>query len=205
MAVIEAAQPVRRCGSCGAMTSDVDTYWYEVGGVMTYLCPTCALDPARVREAQARGTDLRRAVIFGLAGGGIAATLWYAIVVATGLEIGLAATGIGALVAIAVLKGAGRHRSARLQVISLVITIAALALGEYLVVRHTVLQVITMKYGPQNVPLFFSGELVWELLVADIKSSPATLAFWAIAAISALQIPGYARVEHVGPAAATAS
>jgi hypothetical protein len=200
MAVTEAATPVRRCGSCGAMTSDVDTYWYEIGGVLTYLCPTCAGDPAQIRAAQARGADLRRAVIFGLAAGGIAATLWYAVVVATSYEIGLAATGIGALVALAVLKGAGRHRSTRLQLVSLVITIAALALGEYLVVRHEVLQVITVKYGPQNVPLFFSGRLVWDLLTAGIQESPATLGFWAIAAISAFQIPGYAKVEHVGPA-----
>ncbi len=203
MAVIDAAVPIRRCGSCGGPTSEVDSYWYEIGGLMTFLCPTCAADPARVREAQARGTDLRRAVIFGLAGGGIAATLWYALVVATGLEIGLAATGIGALVAFAVLKGAGRRRSTRLQVISLVITIAALALGEYLVVRHEVLQVITERYGPQNVPLFFSGKLVWDLLVGGIQDSPVTLGFWAIAAISAFQIPGYAKVEHVGPSPAT--
>lgn len=203
MAVTEAAVPIRRCGSCGAMTSEVDTYWYEIGGVMTFLCPTCGVDPARIREAQARGTDLKRAVIFGLAGGGIAATIWYGLVVMTGLEIGLAATGIGALVALAVLKGAGRHRSTRLQLISLVITIAALALGEYLVVRHVVLQMITERYGPQNVPLFFSGKLVWDLLISGIQDSPLTLGFWAIAAISAFQIPGYAKVEHVGPAPAT--
>lgn len=181
----------------------MESYWYEIGGVMTFLCPTCAVEPARVREAQAHGTDLMRAVIFGLAGGGIAATLWYALVVASGLEIGLAATGIGALVAIAVLKGAGRHRSSRLQVISLLITIAALALGEYLVVRHVLLQAITLKYGPQNVPLFFDGRLVWQLLIAGIQDSPATLGFWAIAAISAFQIPGYAKVEHVAHASAT--
>jgi hypothetical protein len=178
----------------------VDTYWYEIGSVMTYICPACAADPALVRAAQARGSDLRRAVIYGLAGGGIAATLWYAIVIATDYEVGLAATGIGALIAIAVLKGAGRHRSLRLQLISLVITVAAIALGEYLVIRHEVLQVITARYGPANVPLFFSGDLVWELLVSYIKNSPVTLAFWAVAAISAFQIPAYARVEHVGPA-----
>ena len=124
---------------------------------------------------------------FGALVGAVAATvLWYGVVAVTQWQIGLVAIVVGWIVGRAAVFGAGGRGSIPLAAVSVIFTVAALAVSEYLIVHHFVSQ----AFGPEVTgsviqPIAFMVEVVIESITAD----PLTLLFWAIAVFQAVAIP----------------
>ncbi len=153
---------------------------------------------------QTENPNVVRALIFGLVAGAVGAALWFAIVVITQWQLGLVAVGIGALVGTGVMLGAGRKYGRRLQLLSLAITLAAMVVAEYFIVREFVVQILTEEHGAdyaENVPLFLPLSLAWDFVVEGVQADVTQLFFWALALWTAFRIP---RVPKIKPAVAVA-
>ena len=127
-------------------------------------------------------------VLGGLLGGLLAAVLataiWYGVVAVTHWQLGIVAIAVGFLVGQGVVLGARGHASIALVVISVVLTLLALAVSEYLIVAYFVGQELGVPIEIVQPPDFVVS-VVTESLAAD----PLTLAFWAIALFQAVAIP----------------
>jgi len=156
------------------------------------------------REA-AEGANMPRALLYGLVAGAIGAAIWFAIVVLTERELGLVAVIIGALVGTGVLVGSGNKRNVRLQLLSVLITLAAMTAAEYFIVRHFVVAYLVDKYGATasgQVPMFLPLDVAWDFVVSAIQDDPLTLLFWGIAVWTAFRVPAPAKVRAVPAPAA---
>lgn len=131
--------------------------------------------------------DLIGGLAAGLVAAIVASTIWYAVVVVTGFQVGLVAVAVGFLVGQAVVLGARRRGSIVLVGASVVFTLLALAISEYLIVVHFV----GLEFAADGLtievlqPIDFMIEVVAESVQAD----PLTLLFWAIALFQAIAIP----------------
>jgi hypothetical protein len=127
-------------------------------------------------------------LIGGLVGGAVTAVLasavWYGVVSVSQFQVGLVAIAVGWLVAQGVVYGAQRRFSVFLIPISVILTLLALAVSEYLIVAHFVSQEIGAP-----VELFQPPAFVIEVVTASLQSDPLTLVFWAIALFQAFVIP----------------
>lgn len=133
-------------------------------------------------DAGSERPNMVGAVLAGLAAAVVSALVWYGIVVLTNYQIGLVAVGVGFLVGLAVTVGSGGRRGLPLQIVSVAITLPAMALGEYLVVRHFVA-------AEQAVPWLLPPGVMLKLVVAGLEADPLTLLFWAIALWTAFKLP----------------
>ena len=126
-------------------------------------------------------------LVGGLAGAILATGIWYGVVAATQWQVGLVAVAVGWIVGQGVAFGAQRRGSVALIPISVVLTLVALAVSEYLIIAHFVGQEFAAAGVPFDV-LQPVGVMV-EVIVESIKVEPITLAFWAIALVQAFVIP----------------
>ena len=111
----------------------------------------------------------------------------FGIVAVTNYELGIVAIAVGWLVAQAVIVAARNKRGFAVQAISVVCTLLAMALSEYLIVRHFAVQSPRLKGA--GIPLFLPPAMMLDLVVIGIKASPMTLLFWAIAMFQAFALP----------------
>jgi len=157
-----------------------------------------------LHREQTEGANMVGALLCGLVAGAVGAAVWFAIVVVTNFQIGLLAVIIGALVGTGVLIGSGRKRNMRLQLLSVALTLAAMAAAEYFIVRHFVVEYLVEegRASAADVPLFFPLELAWDFVLAAIEDDPLTLVFWGIAVWTAFRVPA---PEKVVPAPAPAT
>lgn len=157
-----------------------------------------------LHREQTEGANMVGALLYGLVAGAVGAAVWFAIVVVTNFQIGLLAVIIGALVGTGVLIGSGRKRNMRLQLLSVALTLAAMAAAEYFIVRHFVVEYLVEegRASAADVPLFFPLELAWDFVLAAIEDDPLTLVFWGIAVWTAFRVPA---PEKVVPAPAPAT
>jgi hypothetical protein len=130
-------------------------------------------------------SSLLGGVVGAIVGATVATGLWYAVVAFSGWQIGLVAVAVGFIVARAAVFGAGSG-SIPLVVVSVVFTLLALVVSEYLIVYHF----ITQSFGTEGAisviqPLDFVVTVVSE----SVQAEPITLLFWAIALFQAVAIP----------------
>lgn len=127
-------------------------------------------------------------VLGGALAGGVAAivatAIWYGVVAATHFQVGIVAIAVGFIVGWGVVLGARRHTSIVLVAVSVVLTLIALAVSEYLIVAHFVSQELGFAVDLVQPPDVFLG-VIGDSLSAD----PLTLVFWAIALFQAFVIP----------------
>ncbi|MBT3363482.1 MAG: hypothetical protein HN929_01105 [Chloroflexi bacterium] len=81
-------------------------------------------------------TAILGAIALGLAGAALGGTIWYFFTILTGWQIGFVVVVVGWLVGYCVVYGAGQKRARILQYTSVVLTIIALFIGEYLILRY---------------------------------------------------------------------
>jgi hypothetical protein len=191
---------IEHCESCESAVERHRASWFEIRDRMHYLCEACASDPAASARGQIRGADMRRAAIFGAVAGSLGATLWYFVVVATGLEVGIVAAVLGWVTSAGVLFGAGPWRGRRLQLLAVALTLASLVLAQYLITWHFIQRYAVEKLGER---IALPPTTVFEVMSDAIRSDVAILAFWAIALISAYELPS--RVKIVRPASLEAA
>jgi hypothetical protein len=139
--------------------------------------------------AWAGKNDMGRALVTGLAAAILGGGIWYGIVVVTDIRVGIAAIVVGFIVGIGVsFEQNGRDR-VPLQVLSVMLTLLSLALAEYFIVRHAVVEVLASRGSTAHVPLFQSIDDMVEWVRLDIVDSPLLLLFWAIALFQAWTVP----------------
>jgi hypothetical protein len=138
------------------------------------------------------------ALLLGVGAAVVCSLIWYAIVVASKYEVGLVAVLLGAGVGTAVKVGSGNKAHRGLQIASLVITLLAMLLSEYFIVRELILQAaVEAGYTVSDVPLLMPlGDMV-EFIRVGIEANPVSILFWLIAAWAAFRIPGPQRAPGV--------
>jgi hypothetical protein len=129
-------------------------------------------------------------ILGGLLAGTVAAVLatalWYAVVVISHYQLGIVAIVVGFLVGQAVVLGASKRGSVALVGISVLLTLVALFVSEYLIVANFVSQQLAPG---ETIELIQSPAIMVEVVVESVKADPLTLAFWAIALFQAFTIP----------------
>jgi hypothetical protein len=139
-------------------------------------------------EAKPRQPASANNILGGLLAGIVAAVLatalWYAVVVVSHYQLGIVAIVVGFLVGQAVVLGASNRGSIALVGISVVLTVLALVISEYLIIANFVGQELGETIEVIQPPGF-----VLEVVIESVKADPLTLAFWAIALFQAFTIP----------------
>ena len=165
-------------------------------GLNSIICANCASGIEQQLQAETENPNLVLAVLAGLAAAVAGTLVWYGVVVITNTQLGFVAVGVGWLVAMAVVFGSGRKRGRALQAISVVITLVALVIGEYLIVHYSLVQYLA-EQGFTEIPLFQPLGAMLELVVASIQANLFTLIFWAIALWAAFSTPARKHLRRV--------
>ena len=194
--------PTLACSSCGTSLSAsqaVNIKGKRKSDPDIVLCANCADQAEQAFQAETEDANLLGGTLLGLLAGVVSALVWYGIVVVTDYQLGIIAVAVGWLVAQGVIFGAGRKRGVSLQVISLIITIGAMAASEYLIVRHILMKIAAEEgYLVNDVPILLPLEDIWFLILEGIKADPITLIFWAIALWEAVSLPAKRRLRRIG-------
>jgi hypothetical protein len=126
-----------------------------------FVCADCRTKVINELEAE-KATAVKMPIAF--AGGVLAALLcgaaWAAIAVATKLEIGYAAVGVGLATGWGVVLGAGQKRGKNLQWLALGCSVLGLVVGKYFILAHAVITHMdgasdVSYFDPRLVSLFF--------------------------------------------------
>ena len=152
-------------------------------GMVPGLGETVAL-PAAPPAQPATMSDVLGGVLAGVVAAVLATAIWYGVVAATQFQVGIVAIAVGFIVGTGVVFGARRHTSVVLVAVSVILTLLALAVSEYLIVAHFVSQELGFAVDLVQPPDVFFG-VIGDSLGAD----PLTLVFWAIALFQAVIIP----------------
>jgi hypothetical protein len=161
----------------------------------TVICSNCAASFERALQAETENPNLIGALLVGVVAALAASLVWYAAVAITNYQLGILAVGVGWLIGQAVVFGSGRKRGPALQAISVGITIVAMALSEYLIVRHFVVEALTEE-GYTDFALFLPLDVMVEIMLEGIKADLLTLLFWGIAVWAAFSVPARRRLRR---------
>ena len=153
------------------------------GGSMSLAGEAVLASAPATPATAAEPMDVVGGAVGGVVGAVVASAVWYGVVAATQFQVGLVAIAVGWIVGQAVVFGAQRRFSVVLVPISIILTLLALAVSEYLILLHFVSQEI----GP--VDFVQPPALVLEVVMASLQADPLTLVFWAIALFQAFVIP----------------
>jgi hypothetical protein len=129
-------------------------------------------------------SDILGGLLAGLVAAVIASAVWYGVVAVSHFQVGIVAVAVGFLVGQAVVLGARRRGSIALVAISVVLTLLALVVSEYLIVAHFVGQELGVEVELVQPPDFIAS-----VVAESVQADPLTLVFWAIALFQAFAIP----------------
>jgi hypothetical protein len=156
---------------------------------------TPALDPPTAPAQPSRGPAGAMHCLGGILAGTIAAVVasavWYGVVVLTNYQVGIVAIAVGFLVGQAVALGARRRGHVVLIAASVLLTLLALAISEYLIfVRFFEQAAVAEGVAVTFMELAVQPpDFILEVIVESIRMDPLTLVFWAIALFQAFVIP----------------
>lgn len=154
------------------------------------LCSNCAAALEAAFQAETEEPNLIGAVGLGLGAAIVSCLAWYAIVVLSKYQVGFVAVGVGWVVAQGVMFGAGRKRGMVPQVISAALTLVAMLLSEYFIIRY-------FYYEGISVPILLSLDEIWYLITLGIQEDPITLLFWGIALLTAFTWPRQRQLQRL--------
>lgn len=140
--------------------------------------------PAAAPAQPATMSDLLGGLLAGVVAAVLATAIWYGVVAATHFQVGIVAIAVGFIVGQGVVLGARRRTSIALVAISVVLTLLALVVSEYLIVAYFVGQ----EYG-FPIEVVQPPDLVLGVVAESLGADPLTLVFWAIALFQAFVIP----------------
>ena len=149
-----------------------------------------AATPEAVPSQPADATNIIGGFVGGLVAAVLATAVWYGVVATTQYQVGLVAIAVGFIVGYGVVLGANRRGSVILVPISVILTLLALVVSEYLIVAHFVGQ--AMAAEGLSIELLQPPDVVISVVTESLQADPLTLAFWAIALFQAFAIPSRA-------------
>ena len=154
----------------------------DPGALAGGLATTTADAPSR----PASTSDILGGLLAGVVAAVLATAIWYGVVAVSQYQVGLVAIAVGFIVGYGVVLGASRRGSVVLVPISVVLTLLALVISEYLIVAHFVGQL-----APEGVTieLIQPPDLIVSVVMDSVRADPLTLVFWAIALFQAFAIP----------------
>jgi hypothetical protein len=144
--------------------------------------------------------DILGGLLAGIVAAVLATAMWYAVVVVSHYQLGIVAIVVGFLVGQAVVLGAGRRGSVVLVGTSVVLTLLALVISEYLIIANFVSQQLAPG---EMIEVIQPPAFVLEVVIESVKTEPLTLAFWAIALFQAFAIPARHLPRTAGTSART--
>jgi hypothetical protein len=179
------------CYFCGAdRTAEVEASHYEVPADWS-IGP--GGEVAMVPSATPLGIGpggLVGGLLVGAAAAIAATAAWYLIVALTSYQIGFVAVIVGWLIGTAIVFGARGRLSWALIGGSVVLTLVALAVGEYLIFYHLLTEYARTEFGfTGSLELIQSPEVMLDMVYTSIEADPLTLAFWAMALAAAAWVP----------------
>ena len=110
--------------SCAACSTQITTHYYQVNGAIT--CARCRHAAEQSLHSGSRGGRVGRALGLGLLAAIAGAGVYYAILAATGYEIGLVSIAVGWMVGIAVNRGSNGRGGRAYQLLAVGLTYAAI-------------------------------------------------------------------------------
>ena len=159
-------------------------------------CTVCALAVEQQYQTETKNPDPVLALLAGLAAAVVGILIWYGLVVITNYHLGFVAIAIGWLVGMVVVLGAGRKRGPGLQALSVAITLVALVISQWLIVRYFAVQALT-EQGFTDIALFLPLGTMLDLVITSLSENLLTLVFWAIALWAAFATPARRHLRRV--------
>jgi hypothetical protein len=144
--------------------------------------------PIPTAPPESDGLGVLGGFVGGATGAVIATAVWYGVVTATHIQAGIVAIAVGWIVGQAVVLGAGRA-SVTLVPVSVVLTLLALVVSQYLITIQFVNEVLDADGAGIHLPIVTSPAeaLGW---VGDwLQYDPKTILFWGIALFESVVIP----------------
>jgi hypothetical protein len=132
-------------------------------------------------------SDILGGLLAGLVAAVLATGIWYGVVAVSQYQVGLVAIAVGFIVGYGVVLGANRRGSVVLVAISVVLTLLALVISEYLIVAHFVGQELAAQ--GMTIELLQPPDFIVSVVKDSVQADPLTLVFWAIAVFQAFAIP----------------
>ena len=162
------------CASCGAEIAEGQD-----------VCAKCTGEMESRQGEEEQRANLPRVLLAGLLAAVVASAVRFTIVVLTGYLAGYLSIAVGAAVGAAIAAASRARRGRALQAISVVLTLAAVILTEYLIVRYVNVQ----AHGAEAYPLIVGPGRMVQLIVDGISSSGLTAVYWLVALLLAFLIP----------------
>ena len=106
------------------------------GEADTFLCAQCLAKAKTALEEETHNPNIPLAFVVGLGAAVVAGLVWYFFVTLTGWQIGIISILMGWVVGQGVVWGAGHKRGIPLQWVSVLLTLVAIFLSEYLIFNH---------------------------------------------------------------------
>ena len=178
---------IAACARCSApVCSDCHT---QLDG--SSYCRACvdALKRLMARPAEVPAGRIGFGVAAAAGAGLLGALVWYAVVAASDMKLGLIAVGIGWLIGFAAMKACKRPTPA-LPWITLAIALASMLLGEYFIVNHFVKIAVAAKHPEAALPAFIPLQAFFEVYAKSFN--PMNLLFYGIGAYEAYKLPAKA-------------
>lgn len=127
------------CSSCKKEgTSDVFITLQNSQGEDIYFCKECKEKVNMAFENETKNPNYILAVAAGCAGAVIGGIVWYYVAIMSGMEIGYISLGLGYLVGFGVHIGSGKKRGHQLQILSALLTLAAIIVTEKFIFQYFV-------------------------------------------------------------------
>jgi hypothetical protein len=159
----------------------------DVHGDHLVLCGDCAATFDARYQAETERPDLIHALLLGLIAGLLGAIVWFLILVKTGWEIGFVAVGLGYVVGVAAMRGAGGKRGRRVQLTAVAATVLVMLFTQYLIGQHFLGRIL-VREGYEPPPLLLPPDAMLTVTLLSLMDL-ATLALWGFALIFAYSVP----------------
>lgn len=193
------AQEKVACAGCNKELTVAERHAFKgKKGEDIYFCDDCLTKVNTAFKQETENANVFGGLLLGIVAAVAAGTAWYIFAVITEITIGYLAIGVGWLVGMAVVRGAGGKRGKKLQITAVLLTLMAIVAAELATFFYIGAREIGKEVG-QSVPVINlllvaifdgtgAGVAVRGALV-EALISPVGLLIWGIGLYTAYRIP----------------